>query len=653
MNRQLHKAIGLVLASFSTTSLAINGFGKDLTSVSSSGTTFVTDKVPVYAWSAIDSTRGTPTVFNANSKDLGWAHNSKWYDIAITKAGNYRISAQALNPAAQPALNPAFTLWPVHRDYPFDPKNCAPTPKEAGTCGDASGGGTHSYNQVAAPSPTNSSAWLLGPNGPDVNPDGEKMAQSLKWTPRAGYWYVTGFIGYANSGTGGPGATTWKAGLPRDTTGGRYGSYTYFSFGNDQNEVLQGGFVNTGAGQGLGGTSLDRRSNVDAPLRGGYAAMNLYGLAAGHYLMALGGSCIKGDCGSGEGGYRLEITEITGLPEAKATVNSPVRAGATATLDGSSSISADGTKPKNYVWTQLTGPTVTLSPGANSATQTFVVPAGAVNTPISFELRVDDGKLQSNPVTVSVAANNTNNPPTIKAGSQSVIEGATVNISPTVTDSDGDAIASYRWEQTQGPTVLLSNPNGKDTSFTAPLVGSGTDPLVLSFNLTATDNYGFNPKATTTAITINVSRDPLRLDCSRATASPSSLWPPNRQMKPVTIAGIYSPNNAPYSVTIETVTQDEPVRDKTARDTTGPDGQIVRGKATKKRPKVDRVLLRAERQTRQKNGAGSDNGRVYRVNFKASGNAQTCSGAVAVAVPPSQGSSAVDDVIRNDSTKKK
>jgi hypothetical protein len=638
MNKQLLRAVSTALAAASPWVAAIDLPEKNM--LSTAGKTSVEDAVAVYAWSAIDSTRDTPTVFNANSKNLGWAHNTEWYDIAVAKTGNYRISVQRINASGKQTLHPAFSLWPVHAEFPFDPQTCSGEK----ICGDASNGGTHSYNQVAAPSLTNSSAWMLGPNGPDVNPDGEAMHNTLKWTPRPGYGHVTGFIGYANSGTGGPGPDAWKTGLPLDKTGGRYGAATYFSFGNDQDDVLQGGFVNTAAAGGLGGSTLDKRSNVDAPLGGGYAAMNLYNLAAGHYLLAVGGSCIKGDCGAGTGSYRLEVTEITGAPQAIVTAKSPVRAGASVTLDGGSSLTADGGKPSNYLWTQTAGPSVTLSPGGNNAQQSFTAPGESIGQALSFSLKVDDGKLRSDPATVSIVVSSDNTAPTVKAASQSVLEGALVNITPTVTDNDGDGIATYRWEQTGGPTVLLSDPNGKDVSFTAPFVGSGPEPLALSFALTVTDDYGFNPKSTTLSVPVNVSRDPQRLDCSRATASAASLWPPKQQFRTIAIKGVHSPNNAPYSLIVSAVTQDEPIKNKAGKDGTGPDAKIQRGKATRKKPRTDSVLLRAERQT-------TGDGRMYSINFQADDGSQTCTGVVKVEVPLAPGQTAVDGGQNFDATK--
>lgn len=664
MNRRLHKSIALLLSGAGLAAVPlvagaiVEGVtfrdGRTVKSVSNVGTTSVSAEIPVYAWDGNNATT-TLSVFGGSPKFLGWAHNVHWFDIAITKPGNFKISLVRANPQ-QTNFHPAFTLWPVDASRPFDFGNCL----DAGGCGNVAG--THNFNQVAGPTLTNSNAWMLGPTGPDTDPDGKPLGEpanprTLKWTPANGRAAVTGFIGYANSGTGGPGADAWKTGLPRNMTGGRFNKDTspLFSFGTDQNDVLQGGRVNTDRGGGLGGSTLDPRSNVDAPLHQGAAAMNLYGLAAGHYLIALGGSCVKADCGAGSASYRLEVTEITGLPEARATANSPVRAGATVTLDGGSSISADGGKPKTYLWSQTGGPSVTLAPGGSSPTQSFTAPEAAIGQPLSFELRVDDGKVQSDPAVVTVAINSDNNAPTVRTAPVAVLEGALVRITPTVEDSDRDGIASYRWEQTQGPMVLLDNPNGRDISFTAPSVGNAAEPLVLSFNLTVTDDYGFNPKSTTVPVPVSVSRDPLKLDCSRATASPASLWPPNRQMKPVTINGISSPGNAPYSLTINSVMQDEPVQDRAAKDRTGPDAQIRRGKATRKKPlKVDRVLLRAERQTRQRNGAGSDNGRVYWVGFgAATADGQSCTGAVKVEVPPASGGNAMDDGPSHDSTRRK
>ncbi|MGZ8242581.1 PKD domain-containing protein, partial [Methylomagnum sp.] len=434
MNKRIRKAVALILAgsglsaaSMDAGAITILGTISNTGTTSASGAEATKNGLPLYAWDGNNSHIGVPNVFSGTSKNLGWAHNSIWYDVLITKPGNYTFSLVRTNPA-QPGFNPAFTLWPVGAK-PFDSQNCL------GHCGDINNGknGTHSYNQVAAPSAINASAWMLGNAG--TAPGGG----SFNWTPREGYGAVTGFIGYANSGPVG-----WKNGMPINKDPGS----TDYNLSQDQNEVREG-YVNISTGGGLGGSTLGADSNFSAPLGGGRAALNLYNLAAGHYLLAMGGSCPLNNCGSLKNGadYRLEITEITGgAPHASAKVASPsVRAGSLVLLDGSGSFDPDG-DALTYIWTQTAGPAVTLK-DATTQSASFTAPDAAVGQTLGFSLTVKSNDGQQSTASLSVAITSDNTPPVVKVPSQSVLEGAEVTLSSTVTDPDGDKPASYLWKQ--------------------------------------------------------------------------------------------------------------------------------------------------------------------------------------------------------------
>ena len=82
-----------------------------------------------------------------------------------------------------------------------------------------------------------------------------------------------------------------------------------------------------------------------------------------------------------------------------------------------------------------------------------------------------------------------NQPPTSDAGpNQTVNEGQLVGLDGSNSSDSDDVIASYAWVQTSGPQVTLSDPNAKQSTFTAPDVGSGGDSLI--FDLTVTDYSG-------------------------------------------------------------------------------------------------------------------------------------------------------------------
>jgi Bacterial Ig domain len=111
-------------------------------------------------------------------------------------------------------------------------------------------------------------------------------------------------------------------------------------------------------------------------------------------------------------------------------------------------------------------------------------------------------------------------------------------------------------------------------------------------------------------------------DCSTATASPSSLWPPNHKLRLVTVAGVTDPDGDPVTISITGVTQDEPLNG-TGDGNTSPDAAPG--------PSSNQVLLRSERR-------GAGDGRVYRISFTASdGRGGTCRGTVFVGVPHDRG----------------
>jgi hypothetical protein len=124
---------------------------------------------------------------------------------------------------------------------------------------------------------------------------------------------------------------------------------------------------------------------------------------------------------------------------------------------------------------------------------------------------------------------------------------------------------------------------------------------------------------------IAVNRPP---DCSTATASPDTLWPPNHKFRTVTVGGVTDPDGDPVTITIDGVTQDEPINGLGDGDKS-PDAALG--------PTSDSVLIRAER-------SGLGDGRVYEISFTATDDkGATCTGTVTVSVPKSRnGDPAVD-----------
>lgn len=327
-------------------------------------------------------------------------------------------------------------------------------------------------------------------------------------------------------------------------------------------------------------------------------------------------------------------------PEAHAAVGGGIRAGSVKTLDGSASFDADN-DPLTYAWSQTGGPAVSLSSGT-AAKPTFTAPFSAAGQTLTFSLKVNDGQADSAAVQVSVPVTDANNPPAVAINAVPVKEGVQVTLNSTASDPDGDLPLTYLWEQTGGAQLALTKVDGPSLSFMAPLVGVGNGQL--GFKLTVTDAFSPNPKSATATATVRVDNDPSRLDCSAALASKAALWPANKGMALVRVAGVTGPN--PFGIAITGVTSDEPVKDRAAKDTTGPDAKIQKGKATSKKPAVDTALLRAERQPK-------GNGRVYAVSFRANDGTQTCTGEVKVEAPRTRDVAAVDDGQKFDALKKK
>jgi len=317
----------------------------------------------------------------------------------------------------------------------------------------------------------------------------------------------------------------------------------------------------------------------------------------------------------------ITVKNVNNPPVADAGDDQTVQEGSPVALDASRSYDDDG-ESLAYTWVQTAGPMVSLEL-ADPIHPTFNTPlVGPAGEMLTFELTVSDG-IDSTSDTVNVFVENINHPPIANAGDdQTVYEGSPVTLDGSgCSDPDGDPL-TFEWAQTMGPSVSLLDPNTQNPSFTAPLVGPGGETL--NFQLIVNDGLDDSDPDECTITVLDINDPPA---CELARASCDRLWPPNHKLVPVEILGVTDPNNDQVTITVNSVTQDEPVDGLGDGDTT-PDA-VIDG---------DKVLVRAER-------SGDGNGRVYRIDFMAmDSRGGSCTGAVTVCVPHDRrDTSCVDD----------
>ena len=218
-----------------------------------------------------------------------------------------------------------------------------------------------------------------------------------------------------------------------------------------------------------------------------------------------------------------------------------------------------------------------------------------LETPTNVTVRaVDAAGNQSDPCIIAVTV--FDGPPTIKCpGARTNSVGA--NCVTAIPDLRTDVTASDNC----GGVVITQDPPG------GTLVGPGTYSIVV----TATDTAGQAAQCTT-AFTVRDTNAPVIIG---VTPSAATLWPPNHQMVPVSVAVDAVDNCSVVSTEIISVTSSEPVTGDS--DTTSPDWEIT-GPLT--------VNLRAER-------LDSGPGRVYTITVRCvdgAGNTSTRSAQVTV-----------------------
>ncbi|MFV8783218.1 glycosyl hydrolase family 18 protein [Microbulbifer sp. SA54] len=171
-------------------------------------------------------------------------------------------------------------------------------------------------------------------------------------------------------------------------------------------------------------------------------------------------------------------------PVARAGADQTVAAGASVSLNGSTSSDLDG-DALTYSWAQTAGTSVTLQ-GDNSAVATFSAPGVAADEVLTFALTVSDGALSStDEVSITVQAAQANQAPNADAGAdQMVITPAVVSLNGSASNDPEGSDLTYSWAQVSGTPVTLSDATVVSPSFSAAVV-SVEEELV--FELTVND----------------------------------------------------------------------------------------------------------------------------------------------------------------------
>ena len=183
------------------------------------------------------------------------------------------------------------------------------------------------------------------------------------------------------------------------------------------------------------------------------------------------------------------IVTVTDSPNDPPVVNAgddqdAVAEGSTVNLDATVT-DTDTEDALTYAWTHNSTLSITLANDSVPDT-TFTAPNVSEETDIEFTLTVSDGTATVSDKTIVTITDSPNDPPVVNAGDDqdAVVEGSTVNLDATVTDTDTEDALTYAWTHNSTLSITLANDSVPDTTFTAPNVSEETD---IEFTLTVSD----------------------------------------------------------------------------------------------------------------------------------------------------------------------
>ncbi|PVE06672.1 hypothetical protein B472_10240 [Limnohabitans sp. Rim28] len=177
---------------------------------------------------------------------------------------------------------------------------------------------------------------------------------------------------------------------------------------------------------------------------------------------------------------RVVVSAVNAPPVAVITAPSSVVMGTRVQLSAASSTDSNR-DTLNYKWALLDKPRKATGALADSAavlsSATLVNPLFTADVAGFYVLSlvVNDGQVNSEPVTVLVTASSQNLPPVANAGpEQVVVVGAPVTLSGSASTDPNEDTLTYQWSLTTRPNLsaaALTNPNTVGPTFTPDLAG--------------------------------------------------------------------------------------------------------------------------------------------------------------------------------------
>jgi hypothetical protein len=264
--------------------------------------------------------------------------------------------------------------------------------------------------------------------------------------------------------------------------------------------------------------------------------------------------------------------------------------------------------------------------------ETFIVEVNGVTTGGAEFVR--DVSVPALPQTVAVEASPSAS--TVRPGSAAIINVRIRNVSAADATYRLQGISSLNWT-IDGPTTVNVIAGGSaDVSFSVHVPTDATEGTLSTFTILAEDLTSslVRNNASVSVIAGGNNAPPA---CTAAIAAPASLYPSDHKMHNLVIQGVTDSNGDAINLTVDKITQDEPVCGRLEKNgKREPDGAGI-GTST---PSV-----RAERMEK-------GDGRVYEITFTASdGHGGSCTTPVRVVVPRYQGVIATDSGQKFDSTK--